>query len=90
MWEKSKPDWKTYLASDCIKADNVREVQTWLEDVPDWKTYLASDCIKAAGQVGGFVSPGSRRNRKVNSKPKPLGPSLLLDDLNENKTQNIN
>ena len=45
-----------------------------LHILPVWKTYLASACISAAGQVGGAVSPFSRKSLNVNSKPNPLKP----------------
>ena len=50
----------------------------FLVNIPDWKTYFARLCISSAGQVGGIRSSASRLKRKVNSNPKPLGPSSAL------------
>lgn len=57
--------------------------------VPDWKTYLAKPCINSAGQVGGADSPVSLFSRNVNSKPKPLGPSVPvnLEGMKKEKSQ---
>lgn len=47
--------------------------------LPDWNTYLAKPCISSAGHVGGADSPVSLFRRNVNSKPKPLGPSVPVN-----------
>lgn len=47
--------------------------------LPDWKTYRARPCISSAGHVGGADSPVSLFRRNVNSKPKPLGPSVPVN-----------
>lgn len=47
--------------------------------LPDWNTYRARPCISSAGHVGGADSPVSLFRRKVNSKPKPLGPSVPVN-----------
>lgn len=74
-------DIKIYLKVPTLAGSWWKDTHTsqLLGLLPDWNTYLAKPCISSAGHVGGADSPVSLFRRNVNSKPKPLGPSVPVN-----------
>jgi hypothetical protein len=79
---KDSEDIKTYLQAPKANQAHGNRTSTPAGPpglLPDWNTYLARPCISSAGHVGGADSPVSLFRRNVNSKPKPLGPSVPVN-----------